>query len=97
MRRELVILGQDDVQAPCLSHLGMKLDVGAAASHVGSNGDPTRLPRASDDFGFLAVLSRIEYDGLQSCLEQQFADVFRSVDRAGPDQNSPALARCSIR
>ena len=87
MRRELVILGQDDVQAPCLSHRGMKLDVGATASHVGSNGDPARLPCAGDDFGLLAVLSRIEDDRLQPCLEQQLADVFRSVDRACPDQH----------
>jgi hypothetical protein len=74
----------------------MNLDVGAPASHVGSHGDPTRLPGAGHDFGLLAVLSRIEDDRLQPCLEQQLADVFRSVDRTCPDQNGPALSRYCV-
>src|SRR4051794_15547006 len=47
----LVILGQDDVQTSGLPHRGMEVDVGAAAGHVGRNGDLARLPGLGDHFG----------------------------------------------
>jgi hypothetical protein len=88
----LVILRQDDVQAPCISHIGVEFDVGATASHIGSNRHPTRLPRAGHDFGFLAVLSCVEYGRLQACFEEQLADVLRSVGPSVSRSEQPVLA-----
>ena len=62
----------DDVQAADVGHAGAELNVGAAAGHVGGDGDGAALAGAGDDFGFLLVIFRVE-DGVDDALLLQHA------------------------
>ena len=59
-----VILGQNDVQAAGLLDRWVKLDIGAAAGHVSRNCDAAGLSSAGDNLGLLAILARVQDDGL---------------------------------
>ena len=49
------------IQSARVRHAGAELDVGAAAGHVGGDGDRARLAGARDDLGFLQVIFRVEH------------------------------------
>ena len=56
-----VAFGADDVQAAELGDAGAEFDVGAAAGHVGGDGDGAALAGAGDDLGLLLVELRVEH------------------------------------
>ncbi len=56
-----VAFAADHVQAAHVRDAGAEFDVGAAARHVGGDGDGAALPRAGDDLGFLLVVFGIEH------------------------------------
>ena len=62
----------------CDAHLDVaaELDVGAAAGHVGGDGDGARPPGLGDDVGFLLVVARVQHAGAGSCA------FFSSLDSA---------------
>ncbi len=87
----LVALGADDVQAAGVRHAGAKFDVGAAAGHVGGDGDTTSLAGARDDFGFLLMVLGVE-DGVDDAFAFEHArEMLADLDRDGADEDGPAL------
>ena len=62
-------------------------DVGAAAGHVGGDGDHRRAPRLGHDLGLLGVLLGVEHLVLQPVVAQQVGQHLGVLDRRGPDQH----------
>ena len=60
----LVPLSGNDMKPAELGDAVAEPDVGAAAGHVSRDSNPTWLSSAGNNFGFLTVLARIEYDSL---------------------------------
>ena len=58
----VVVFGQDHVQAAARGDALAEHDVGAAAGHVGRDGDAARLAGARDDLGLVAVLLGVQHD-----------------------------------
>ena len=54
-----MILSQDDVQAARFPHRWVQLDIGAAAGHVGRDGDPSRRTGAGYELGHGANVARM--------------------------------------
>src|SRR6266851_1748610 len=65
-------------------------NVGAAASHVGGQGDGTFAPGLGDDAGFTLVLLGIEHLVRNARFFQVFGDGFGFFDGDGADQNGLA-------
>ena len=55
-------LRADDMQAARIGHAWAEFNIGAAAGHVGGDGDGAALAGARDDFGFLLVVLRVEHE-----------------------------------
>ena len=77
-------------------------NVGAAAGHVGGDGDRALASGLRDEFGFLRVVLRVEHDvlvgaaagggaALQPAPIEQRRELFRFLDRHRADQHRPAL------
>ena len=80
---------------PASATPGPELDVGAAAGHVGGDGDRAALAGAGDDFGFLLVVLGVE-DGVDDALALEHArEVLADFDRDRADEDRPALGRGS--
>jgi hypothetical protein len=62
-------------------------DVGAAARHVGGDGDHAGAAGFGDDLGFARVLLGIEHLVRQLFLVEQAGKQFRVLDRGGADQH----------
>jgi hypothetical protein len=71
------------------AHLGVaaKLDVGAAAGHVGGNGDRARHTGLGNDLGFLLVVAGVEHIVRNALFLQVSGQHFRLLDRGGADQD----------
>jgi hypothetical protein len=77
---------------PGFGDAGAQFDVGAAAGHVGGDGDAATLTGAGDDFGFLLVVFGVE-DGVDDAGAFEHAgEVFADFDGDGADEDGPALA-----
>ena len=50
----------NDVQSAGLERFGVEFDIRAAASHVGGNGDGSRVAGTRNNVGFLFVLNTVE-------------------------------------
>ena len=68
-----------------------QLDVGAAAGHVGGDGDAARLARLGHDVGLGRQVMGVEDGVLDSLRGQQLGEVLRLVDGARADQHRPPL------
>ena len=66
--------------------IAAKLNVSAAARHVGSDGDLSRLPGLGDYLCFLLMVPGVEHVVRDFAVPQQFREVFGFVDRHGADQ-----------
>ena len=78
------------------AHLGIaaELDVGAAARHVGGDGDGAGLAGLGDDLRFLLVIARIQHIVRNVHALQHAGEDFRFLDRGGADEDRlSALAR----
>ncbi len=67
--------------------IAAKLDVGAAARHVGGDGHRAQTARLRHDMRFLLVEARVEHAVLDAFLVQELGQHFRLLDRDGADQN----------
>ncbi len=82
-----VAFAADHVQPAEAGHAFAELDVGAAARHVGGDGDGTALARARDDFGFALVVFGIE-DVVRDPLAAQHArEHFTGFDADRADEH----------
>ena len=70
-------------------------DVGAAAGHVGGDGDRVLAARLRDDLRFLLVVLGVEHDVLDAAQLQQLRQPLRLLDRDRADQDRPADASAS--
>ena len=76
------------------AHVGVaaELDVGAAAGHVGGDGDRARHAGLGDDIGFLLVIAGVEHlEVLDAVLAQALGQLLGFLDRGGADQHRLAL------
>ena len=64
-------------------------DVGAAAGHVGRDGDGALAARLGDDFRFLRVIFRVEDDVLDALAPEHARQPFGLFDRDRADQHRP--------
>ena len=71
------------------AHVGVaaELDVGAAAGHVGGDGDGAADARLGDDGGLALVIARVQHVVPDLALLQQRRDVLGLLDRDGADQH----------
>ena len=67
--------------------IAAKLDIGAAAGHVGGDGDGTQPAGLFDDMRFLFVETGVEHDMLDILALQEFAEHLALFDRHGAHQN----------
>ena len=84
------------VQAADVGDAGAEFDVGAAAGHVGGDGDGAALAGAGDDLGFLLVVLGVE-DGVDDALPLEHAgEVFADFhgDRCRPGSGWPLRVDC---
>ena len=65
-----VTLCADDVEATFVRNAGSKFNVSAAAGHISRNGDGARLARATNDFGLLPMIFRVQH-GVRNFLALQ--------------------------
>ena len=71
--------------------IAAELDVGAAAGHVGGDGDGAGQAGIGDDMGFLLVVAGIEHvHGADVLLAQQLGQHFGFFDRGGAHQHGLA-------
>ena len=66
-------------------------NVGAAARHVGGDGDGALAAGLRDDLGFLRVVLRVEHDVLRALLLEHARDTLGLFDRDRADQHRAAL------
>ena len=52
--------GADDMKATCLGNARTELNIGAAACHVSSDGNPASLAGAAYDFRFLLMVFGVQ-------------------------------------
>ena len=80
---------------PCgdlgLGHIGAEFDVGAAAGHVGRDGDRATLPGVGDDLRLSLVVFRIEDFVLESPPLELAGERLRHLDRDGTDEHRQAV------
>jgi hypothetical protein len=62
-------------------------DVGAAARHVGGDGDRAGPPRLGDDLGLARVLLGVQHLVLELLLGEHAGEQLRGLDRGGADQH----------
>ena len=82
------------------AHVGVaaELDVGAAAGHVGGDGDGARHAGLGDDVGLLLVVAGVQHlEVLEALLAQALGELLGLLDRGGADQDRLALARVASR
>ena len=74
------------------AHLNVaaQLNVGAAAGHVGGDGDRARHAGLRDDGGFLFVVTRVQHLVRDAALFQEARQIFRLLDRDRADQHGLA-------
>ena len=77
------------------AHVGIaaQLDVGAAARHVGGDGDGARHAGLRHDGGFLLVIARVQHIVRDLALLQQLGELLGFLDRGGADQHRLAACR----
>ncbi|MPL60832.1 hypothetical protein SDC9_06394 [bioreactor metagenome] len=68
-----------------------KLDVGAAAGHVGGDGDGAEAAGIGDDLRLLRVLARVQHVVRNAVLLQHLGQHLGFLDRGGADQDRLAL------
>ena len=83
----VAVLGQDHVQPPARGYSGPEHDIGAAAGHVGRDGDAAGLARLGNHGRLLRILPGIEHDVGQAALRHDGAQRLGVGHRAGPDQH----------
>ena len=76
---ELVLDAEVDIAA--------ELDVGAAAGHVGGDGDRAEAARLGDDMRLLLVIAGVQHLVLDLRLLEIFGEQLRLLDRDGADQD----------
>ena len=71
------------------AHVGIaaQLDVGAAARHVGGDGDRARHAGLGHDEGFLLVIAGVQHMVLDLALLEQLGELLGFLDRGGADQH----------
>ena len=84
-------LGADDVQAARVRHPRAEDDVGAAAGHVGGDGDRAGLPGLGHDQGFAFVLLGVQHLVRDAPLFQQPGQPLGFVDGDGAHQDRAGL------
>ena len=82
-------LGRDLGFGLAHQHVGVaaELDVGAAAGHVGGDGDGARAAGLGDDLGFLLVVARVQHVVRDLGLLQLLRQRLRLLDRHRADQH----------
>ena len=88
--RVLLVVGQAGVglqELDLLLDVAAEHDVGAAAGHVGGDGDHLRPPGLGHDLGFLGVLLGVEHLVRQLGLRQQVRDQLGVLDRRRAHQH----------
>jgi hypothetical protein len=80
------------------AHVGVaaELDVGAAAGHVGGDGDRAGHAGLGYDVGFLLVIAGVEHVEVAMPFPQESGENFRFLDRGGADQNRLLRSRASL-
>ena len=87
-----VAFGADNVQAAGFRHARPEFNIGAAAGHIGGDGDGAALAGAGDNLGFLLVILGVE-DGMDDAIALEHArEQFAYLDGDRADQDGPALA-----
>ena len=80
-------LGGQDVQAALFHHPLAQDDVGAAAGHVGGNGDMAELPGLGHDLRFLFVVLGVQHLVLDAFPFEELAQVLGFLDGGGAHQH----------
>ena len=85
-----VAFGGDDVQAAEFGDAAAEFDVGAAAGHVGGDGDFSFAAGHGDDLGLLGVADGVEHLMLKAEGGQHLAEFFGVLHAAGADEDGLA-------
>ena len=85
-----VELGANDVQAADVEDARAEADVGAAAGHVGGDGDFAELAGGGDNFGFAFDVLGVEDRHRGAAGGEHAGDFFAFVDRARADEDGAA-------
>ena len=80
-------LGHNDMQAADLFDAVAEMNVGAAAGHVGGDGNASALAGLRHDLGLVLILRGVEHGVRQPGFVQFLAGALRGDDRAGADQD----------
>ena len=86
-----LLLEQDRLQ-PVVGHAAQD-DVGAAAGHVGGDGDRAEAAGLGHDLGLALVVLRVQHHVLDALLLQQGREVLGLLDGDGAHQHRAAAPR----
>ena len=91
MRRRLVALRPEHVEAAELAHLVVDLDVDAAAGHVRRDRDRALQAGVDDDLALALVLLGVEDVVRDAAARQELGEVLGRLDRDRADEHGLAL------
>ena len=87
----IVIAGLFQIVLGQVFRVAAEHDVGAAAGHVGRDGDGAELARLGDDLGFLFMILGVQDRMRDAALAQQRGEVLALLDADRTDQNRLSL------